>query len=143
MTRHVITVKPDLSIQELSQLFIEHSKNGFPVVNDSGRVIGVVTEKDLIDQNKQLHMPTVIALFDAVIYLESADKFEQEVKKFTGTKVEDIYSSEVYSVLPDTPISDVATLMADKDIHTLPVLDGDKLVGILGKTDIIRGMSMG
>ena len=141
MSSNVVTVKKDLHIKELSQLFVKHHVNGFPVVDDSGRVVGIVTEGDLIEQNKNLHIPTVIALFDAVIYLESEKKFEKEVKRFTGTKVEDIYNENVVTVSPDTNIGEVAATMANKDIHTLPVVENGALVGVIGKLDVIKGMS--
>lgn len=141
MTCEVITVSPDMSIQELSKLFVEKKKNGFPVVDAAGTLMGVVTEKDLIDQNKQLHMPTVIALFDAVIYLESQKKFEEDLKRFTGTRVEDIYSKKIITVSPETPLPEIASIMADHGVHTLPVVENGGLVGVIGKTDVIGGLA--
>lgn len=141
MTRKVVTVNKSLSIKELSKLFIDNRFNGIPVTDDDNKIIGVVTQGDLIEQNKNLHIPTVIALFDAVLFLESEKKFESDVKKLTGTTVEDIYHKDVISVSPDADINIITTLMAEKDIHTLPVIDGDKLVGIIGKRDIIRTMA--
>ena len=141
MTKNIITVKEDMLIEELSKHFLKHRVNGFPVVDDNDKLVGVVTEKNLIEQNKNLHMPTVIALFDAVIYLESPNKFKDEVNKFTGTRVKDIYTSNPTTITPETPISEVASLMANKDIHTLPVIDNDSIVGVIGKIDLIKGMT--
>lgn len=141
MTEQVMTVKKDLTIKKLSECFIKHRVSGFPVTDDNDKIVGVVTEKDLIEQNKNLHMPTVISLFDAVIYLESDKKFLEEVKKFTGTLVEDIYTPKVITVKPETPLSEVASIMANKNIHTLPVMEEDKLVGIIGKVDLIKGLA--
>ena len=141
MTRKVVTVNKNLTIKELSKLFIENRFNGIPVTDDDGNLIGIVTQGDLIEQNKNLHIPTVIALFDAVLFLESEKKFESDVKKLTGTTVEDIYHKDAISVSTDADITKIATLMAEKDIHTLPVLDSNKLVGIIGKRDIIRAMA--
>jgi len=141
MTKEIITVKKDTSISELSRLFIEHKVNGIPVVDDENAVIGMVTQGDLIEQNKSLHIPTVITLFDAVLFLESEKKFEADVKKLTGTKVEDIYSSKVVTVSLTTDLGDIASIMSEKDVHTLPVVDNGKLVGIIGKLDLIRAMA--
>jgi CBS domain-containing protein len=141
MTRKVVTVNKNLTIKELSQLFIENRFNGIPVTDDNGNLIGIVTQGDLIEQNKNLHIPTVIALFDAVLFLESEKKFESDVKKLTGTTVEDIFHKDAISVGPNADINEITTLMAEKDIHTLPVLDGNKLVGIIGKRDVIRAMA--
>ena len=141
MTQNVVTVKKDQLISDLSKIFMENHFNGVPVLDNDDKVVGVVTQGDLIEQNKNLHIPTVIALFDAVLFLESEKKFEDDVKKLTGSKIEDIYHKNPVTVSPDTDINEITTLMAEKDVHTLPVLDGDKLVGIIGKRDIIRTMS--
>lgn len=141
LTKDVIKVGKDMLIKDLSELFIKHRVSGFPVVDENDILVGIVTEKDLIDQNKSLHMPTVIALFDAVIYLESNKKFKEEVKKFTGARVQDIYTSSAITVTMETPLAEIASIMADNNIHTLPVVDNDTMAGVIGKIDLIRGMA--
>ncbi len=141
MTRDVVTVTKDQPISDLSKLFIENHFNGVPVLDEGGKIIGVVTQGDLIEQNKNLHIPTVIALFDAVLFLDSEKKFEADVKKLTGSKIEDIYHKNPITVSPDTDLGEITTLMAEKDVHTLPVLQDDKLVGIIGKKDVIRALA--
>ena len=140
MTTDVITTTRDQPIKELSELFVIHKINGVPVVDGSGGVIGVVTQGDLIEQQKNLHIPTVIALFDAVLFIESAKKFEEEAKKLTGKTVNDIYHRNPITVTPSVEANEVATLMAEKDVHTVPVVDRGKLVGIIGKIDVIKGI---
>ena len=140
MTADVITTTSNQSIKELSELFVKHRINGVPVVDGNGEVIGVVTQGDLIEQQKNLHIPTVIALFDAVLFIESAKKFEEEAKKLTGKTVNDIYHRNPITVTPSTEVNEVATLMAEKDVHTVPVVSGGKLVGIIGKIDVIKGI---
>jgi|TARA_B100000959_G_scaffold110065_1_gene116141 CBS domain-containing protein len=140
MTSSVITATIDMPIKKISELFIKHKINGLPVVDDGGKVIGVVTQGDLIEQRKNLHIPTVIALFDAVFFVESAKQFEEDAKKLTGKLVKDIYHHDPVTVELNTELEDIATLMAEKGIHTIPVLESDKLVGVIGKIDVIRGM---
>ena len=101
-------------------------------------MIGVVTESDLIDQNKKVHIPTVVAILDSFVFLESPEKLEKDIKKMAATTVGDICSRDLVVVSQDTPLDEVATLMAEKQIHTLPVMEGDQLVGVIGKSDIIR-----
>ena len=143
MTGEVITVTKGTSIKELSGLFIKHKVNGFPVVDDDGQLIGIVTEGNLIEQNKNLHIPTVISLFDAVIYLESGKKFEEEVKRYSATRVEDIFTSNVVTASPGTSVQEVASLMAEKSVHSIPVVEGGKILGIIGKLDVIKGLAQG
>jgi CBS-domain-containing membrane protein len=141
MTQDVVTVNKNQPISDLSKIFIENHFNGVPVLDNTGKVVGVVTQGDLIEKNKNLHIPTVITLFDAVLFLESEKKFEDDLKKLTGSKIEDIYHKNLITVSPDTYLSEIITLMAEKDIHTIPVLDGEKLIGIIGKRNIIREMA--
>ncbi|UCD10858.1 MAG: CBS domain-containing protein [Nitrospinaceae bacterium] len=141
MTKEVITVTRETSLQDLSRIFMENGINGLPVVDEEGAVIGVVTQGDLIEQKKQLHIPTVIALFDWVVPLESEKKFEADVKKMTASTVADIFHPHPVTVDVNADLTEIATLMAEEDVHTLPVLDGGRLVGIIGKLDLIRGFA--
>lgn len=140
MTTDVVTVKKETSIRELAELFTKHRVGSVPVVDDGGSLIGIVTESDLIEQDKSLHIPTVISLFDWVIYLESEKKFEKELQKMTGQTVGDIFTDAVEMVTPDTLVSDVADLMAGKKLHALPVVEGKRLVGMVSRIDLIRTM---
>lgn len=140
MTADVVSVKKETTIRELAELFTKHRVGSVPVVDESGNLIGIVTESDLIEQDKSLHIPTVISLFDWVIYLESEKKFEKELQKMTGQTVGDIYTDTAEMVTPDTPVSDVADLMTSKKLHALPVVEGKRLVGIVSRIDLIRTM---
>src|SRR5512147_1429878 len=98
MTKDVVTVKPDTSIEDLASLLVEHRISGVPVVDDSGNLYGIVTENDLISRNKRLHIPTVVSFLDAAIYLESSKKFKEEVKRLTATRVGDICAKKVITI---------------------------------------------
>ncbi|MBU0481383.1 MAG: CBS domain-containing protein [Proteobacteria bacterium] len=138
MTKEVISVTPDLAVGKLANLLWEKRISGVPVIDGNGKLLGVVTESDLIDQTKKLHIPTVLTILDSVIFLESPAKMDKEMKKMTGTRVIDICSGEIISVSEDTPVEEIATIMSDKKIHTLPVVKKGKVVGVVGKGDIIR-----
>jgi len=140
MTKEVITVKKETTIRELAELFARHRISSAPVVDNSGAMIGIVTETDLVEQDKNLHIPTVISLFDWVIYLESDKKFEKELKKMTGQTVGDIFTEEVVQVSSTTPVSDLADLISSRKINSIPVVDGNRLVGIVSRIDLIRTM---
>ncbi|OGR05719.1 MAG: hypothetical protein A2511_16870 [Deltaproteobacteria bacterium RIFOXYD12_FULL_50_9] len=138
MTKEVLTVPMDMQVEELAAIFCHKKISGVPVLNASGDLFGVVTENDLIDQTKKLHIPTVITILDSVIFLEKPGKFEQEIKKMAGQTVQDICTRNPITVNTDTPIEELASIMADNNMHTLPVLEYGRLVGVVGKTDIIR-----
>jgi CBS domain-containing protein len=138
MTADVVTVTLETPVQELARILSAHNISGVPVVDSSGALIGVVTENDLIDQTKKLHIPTIVTILDSIFYLENPDKMEKEMKKIAGTTVLDIYSSNLVTVDGETAIDEIATIMAEKSIHTLPVVHENKLVGVIGKRDIIK-----
>jgi len=137
MTKDVITVPLDMAVEELAALFLENGISGAPVLED-GRLVGVVTENDLIDQNKNVHIPTVLSILDSFVFLEDSERLDREIEKMTGRTVADICSREFTAVDEDDPLNDLATIMAEKGCHTLPVLAAGELVGVVGKTDIIR-----
>ncbi len=143
MTKEVITVKPGTSIEELSAILVKHGISGVPVVDDAGALYGIVTENDLISRDKRLHIPTVVSFLDAAIYLESSKKFEEDVRRLAATKVGDICVRKVITIPEDATLTDIATMMTEKKKHLLPVVKGGKVVGIVGKRDVVRAAARG
>jgi CBS domain-containing protein len=141
MTTSVITVRKDTSVNELAEILWKNKISGAPVLDDTGKVVSVVTESDLIDQNKKVHIPTMISILDSVIFLESSKKTEKEIKKMAGNTVQDICPEDFVSVAENTGLDEIATIMSEKKVHTLPVIQDDRLVGVIGKSDIIRSMA--
>jgi len=141
MTKDVITVTKKTTVAELAGIFSQRHISSLPVLDEKGDLIGIVTETDLVEQDKNLHIPTVISIFDWIIYLESDKKFEKELKKMTGRVVGDIYSSDVVTVSPESPVSDVADLLSSRKITAIPVVEGKKLVVIISRIDLIRSMA--
>ena len=143
MTTDVVTVSKDITIEELARLFTRHDISGAPVIDQTGAIIGIVTENDLIKMEQRLHIPTVISIFDAVIYLGSSKKFEDDIKRMAATKVEDIYRKEVVTLEDNATLEDIATIMCDKNIHHIPIIKKGKLIGIIGKKDIVKAIARG
>lgn len=141
MTRNVITVKPETSIEDLSALLVKHGISGVPVVDNEGGLYGIVTENDLINQNKRLHIPTVVGFLDAAIYLQSSKKFEQDVKRLAATRVAEIAARRVVTIEEDTSLVDIATIMSEQKVHLLPVMKSGKVVGIVGKRDVVKAVA--
>lgn len=140
MTRDVITVTPETPLRELARILSEKHINGVPVVDDEGDLLGVVCESDLVNQNRPLHIPTVFVILDSVIPLENPWRVEKEFKRITATTVGEIYSHPAVTVEPDTDLAEVARIMSEKKIYTIPVVDRAKIVGVLGKADVIRSL---
>lgn len=141
MVKEVIAIQKDASVEELSSLLIENGISGVPVVDSKGTLVGMVTEGDLIIKDSDLHFPRYFKLLDSIIYLESLNKFKKNLKKYLGTKVEDLMTSDVKTIKEDKPVSEAANLMIKYNINRLPVMDGkDNMVGIVTRADIVRSM---
>lgn len=141
MQTDVLVVGPETTVRELADILAQNKISGVPVVDAEQRVVGMVSEADVIVQDAELHFPYYIPLLDSVIYLQSVNKFEQRLKKMFGTKVADIMSREVFAISPDASVYDAATLMADHKVNRLPVTEGQRLVGIVTRGDIVRAMA--
>ena len=140
MTTEIYSVGEDTDLKELAELFVQRNVNAMPVVNENGKLVGMVNQTDLVEQDRPLHIPTVISLFDWVLYLESPKKFAEEVSKVSARKVGEICSREIVTCQPETSVSEIANMMVENKTHLVPVLDGDKLVGVVARLDIIRSM---
>jgi len=140
MTSNVITVKKDTLLTELAKILYEHHINGVPVVDDDGALIGIICESDLIRRDRKLHIPTAIAIFDWVLYLQGPKALEKEIRRIGATTVGDLYTKDVITVSEKTPVEEIATIMSQKRVYTIPVTDEGRLVGVIGKSDLIRAL---
>ncbi len=142
MTKQVVTVSPDMDIRALADLFIEKEISGAPVVDKEGRLLGVVDEEGIMFQDKKVHLPTFVNLSLGFLTL-GAKRYEEEMKKIAASKAEDIMLKDFLTVSSDASLEDVATLMIEKEVFYLPVLDKGKLAGVVTKKDIVRAIAEG
>jgi CBS domain-containing protein len=140
MTPDPVTVDGDLSVKDAARLMIENDIGALPVV-EGGRLVGLVSEGDLIMQDVKVEFPTYIHLLDGfILYPPATARFESELKKAVGATVRQVMTEDPIFVQRDVPVGDVATLMVDKDISRVPVVDGERLVGIVSKHDIVASL---
>jgi len=138
MTKGPITVSPDTEITHAAKLILDKGVNGLPVVDREGKLVGIICQSDLIAQQKGLPIPSIFTLLDGFIPLSSTKQFEKAVQKISATTVADAMTPNPVAVTPETGIEELAALIVDKKFHTLPVLEEGKLVGVVGKEDILR-----
>jgi CBS domain-containing protein len=138
MTREPVTVSPETEIAEAARLLLDKRINGIPVVDRGGTLVGILCQSDLITQQKKFPIPTVFTLLDGLIPLGSMKSLDREVQKITATRVADAMTPDPVTVGPDTDLAEVASLMVDRKFHTIPVVEGDELVGVIGKEDVLR-----
>lgn len=143
MTKDIITVTPDTEVVKAAKILLEKRINGLPVVDDSGKLVGILCQSDLIAQQKSIPIPSLFTLLDGFMPLTIMKRIDKEVEKIAAIMVEQAMTPKPVTVDPDADIEDVARLMVDKNYHTIPVLDGGKVVGIVGKEDILKTLLSG
>jgi CBS-domain-containing membrane protein len=141
MNREVITVRPDTEITKAAGILLEQKINGLPVVDDKGELVGILCQSDLIAQQKKMPIPSLFTFLDGLIALTSMKQIEKEVRKIAAIVVADAMTVDPVTVEPDTGIETVAALMVDNSFHTLPVVEDGRLVGIIGKADILKTLT--
>lgn len=138
MTVSPVTVTPDTPIREASKLMLDKRFNGLPVINAAGALVGIICQSDLVTQQKTFRVPSFFFLLDGFIPLESPKRLEDDLKRMVAASVGDLMTPNPYAIAPETPLHEVAALMVDKKYHTLPVVENGKLVGVIGKEDMLR-----
>ena len=138
MTKDLITVSPDTEIVHAAKLLLENRINGLPVTDETGKLLGILCQSDLIAQQKKLPVPSFFTFLDGLITLSSMKQLEKQVQKIAATTVAQAMTPHPVFVRLDTGIEEVAALMVDNAFHTIPVVEAGKLVGIVGKEDILR-----
>jgi len=138
MVHDVVTVRPDDDVSHAAQLLVDHDVSALPVVDANGRVVGILSEADL------LHREEIGTEKQRPWWLEAITPINTlavDYAKSHGRKVEEIMSTQVVSVAEDTPISEIATVLERKRIKRVPVLKEGKLVGIVSRTNLIQALA--
>jgi CBS domain-containing protein len=138
MTENPITVTSGMEIFKAAKILLDHHINGVPVVDEAGKLVGILCQSDVIAQQKKLPVPSLFSFLDGYINLSSMRGIEKEVRKIAATAVADAMTPNPISVAPDSDIETVAALMVDHKFHTVPVVEKGILVGVVGKQDILR-----
>jgi len=139
MTTDVITVSTSDSVELCAKLLQENNISGLPVLDESGKVAGMVTEGDLIRRASRIKTPGYLEILGGLIYLGSPKKFVEELQRAMSLEAGQLMSKNIISVKPEESVEKAATLMVENSINRLPVVDeNDKLVGIVSRRDIMR-----
>ena len=138
MTTDVISVTPQTEIVHAAKLLLGKRINGVPVVDEKGTLVGILCESDLIIQQKKFPVPSLFTLLDGLVPLTSMKRLKAEVQKMSAVIVADAMTPNPLTVAPETTVEEVATIMVGRKFHTLPVVDEGRLLGIVGKDDILK-----
>lgn len=140
MTTDVVTVEPAITVTEAAKLMVDNEIGALPVVED-GKLLGIVTEGDLIMQDVKLEYPTYLHLLDGyIMYPPSTKHFESELKKAVAADVRAVMTVDPVTIQVGATIEEAATMLVDQDVSRIPVLNGTEIVGIVSKSDVVRSL---
>lgn len=138
MATQLITLAPEMDFTSAAKVLLENHINGAPVVDADGRLVGILCQSDLVAQQKKFPVPTLLTLLDSFIQLTPSKELEKQARKIAAMTVSDAMTTTPVTVKPGTGIETIAALMVDSNLHTLPVLEDGRLIGIIGKEDVLR-----
>jgi CBS domain-containing protein len=139
MTTTVVTVSPDQSVPEAADLMAERRIAAVPVVDATGAVVGLLRDEDLLVTEANLHVPTAIEFLGAeLVWPPALHRYEAELKRAAASTVAEVMSTEFETVESTDSVEAVATLMHDRGVSHVPVVDSGKLVGIVTRGDLVR-----
>ena len=138
MTRNILSVKPDATIAEAIRLMLDNRISGLPVLDETGRLVGILTEGDLLRRGEtgtERHRPRWLEI------LMGPGRLADEYVRTHGRRIAEVMTRDPVGVSPDTPLEEIVALMERHRIKRVPVLDGDVPVGILSRADLLRGLA--
>ncbi len=144
MSSPVATLAPDVTVAAAADQLSERRVGAMPVVDAAGKLLGVLSDDDLLVADGNVHVPTILYVLGAVIPLPGQMKhLEEELHKVAGSTVGEIMDADAPSVTADATIQEAATLMHDKGVTHLPVVDADhKVIGIVARGDVVRFIAL-
>lgn len=136
MTRYVITVSPETPIHDAARLMVEHGVSGLPVVDGEGRLVGIISDGDLIVRHRRRKdTPWWHSFFT------DGEQIAREYRRAIGITVADVMTQPVVSISPVWGIEVAASILDSRNIRRLPVVLDGRLVGIVSRADIIKALA--
>ncbi len=141
MTSDVIVANQNDEISSIANLLIKEKIGGLPVLDDDNKVVGIISETDIMKKETHIEAPGFINLLQGIILLDDMKKLEKNMKQIAAYKVKDLMSKDIVKVDEDDTFDYVANLMIKKSINRVPVVDKEnRLKGIICRYDIIKAM---
>ncbi len=140
MSSPVVTIRDDATVEEAAQLIVERVTSCLPVLDDQGRLVGILSHTDFGFHRRFL--PMADHLYTLMGSWVSPETLEEVARTVSSKRVKEVMSHPVVTVQEDAPIAEVADLMLRRNINRLPVMRGKELVGIVTRHDFIKLMTM-
>jgi len=138
MSRQVITIGVDAAIIDAIKTMLKHGVSGLPVVDQAGKLVGILSKSDFL---RRAEIRTERKRGRLLTFLAGPDKVAFDFKREHGRKVGEIMTPEPVTITEDTPVDEIARIMESRSVRRLPVLNGDKIVGIVTDSDFLPAIA--
>lgn len=137
MLTNPVVVHKETSVQETAKLLIENGVAALPVVED-GKLVGIISEGDLLYKKVRPHAPHYVNVLGASIYYSGMGEYNEQFKKLLATSVEELMTTEVITGKVTDDVEELTAVMIEQHLKVVPVLDGETLVGIFSRHDVVK-----
>ena len=138
MVSPVITVKQSCTVREVAKTFIEHRISGVPVVDDQGKLVGIVSESDLMHRSEAGTERRRSWWLHA---LTADETLADDYVKAHACRVADVMTRDVITAAPDTTLSEIAALLEKNAVKRVPIVDKGQLVGIISRANLVQAVA--
>nr|WP_302598776.1 CBS domain-containing protein [uncultured Cellulosilyticum sp.] len=138
MKKNVIFVSKEEKVKDIVSILMQNHVSGVPVVDNNKQLVGIVTEKDLITKEKGLNISSYLEFVASILFIDGEIPYKQKYRHLNYLTASDIMSSPVYAVHLDATIGEIASIMMNRRINRIPVInERNQLVGIIGRSDLL------
>lgn len=138
MVKNVIYIKKEDRLDEIIQVLMQNHVSGVPVIDKDNYLVGMVTEKDLVTNEKGLNISSYMEFMASILFIDGKLLSNVNKEKIASLTAEDVMSTPVYAVPLEATIEEIVSLMMNRHINRIPVIDEEnKLVGIIGRNDLL------
>lgn len=131
-------VAPDDPVGTVARLMVEHQVPGVPVV-ENDKLVGIITESDIITREADVDVPTPVPFLDAIFMADAGPEFDDELRRVLAVNARQLMTVPVISIRSSATLTEVATLMIDRRVNPVPVLDDDlQVIGLVSRADLVR-----
>lgn len=141
MKREVVSIKEDETLKDVVEMMIKYDVSGLPVVNNSGKVVGIISERDILRHGRKIFMTESISLLEIMLYEQKPESYEEELSEALKLPVKKIMVKDIITADENEPVGEIALIMMEEGVNRIPILKNGELVGIIGREDIIRAIA--
>ena len=139
MNKYPVTVGKDAPISDVADLLVKYNLTAVSVVDDDNKLLGIISEGDLLYKKVRPHVPHYVNVLGASIYYNGIGEYNAQFKKLFASHVHELMTDEVITTTPDKDVEEIVSVMLDQHLKNVPVVDKEyRLIGILSRRDIIK-----